>query len=290
MFNRYSRARHQDAFYVFLTRLYDLLPQSARSSIYVADTHDDLTNHAWITDLEKKNIVILAMGFENHGDLGGMYKFDNVKAIIRCYPFIDNYRPWPPVSYKIKNGIPVIPINEDPRTILIPISPNIMEEKLNLDKKYRLNFTGQISGSRLVKLQKMSGFFNNEDLIRVFEGWGALRTIKEATSNVLTHKDYIESLSSSKVALCFAGHSHETHRHIESAMQGCAIITDPLPDIDFYNAAPFVRSIGWDQSHVEFVIKNHVELGNAAYQWYNEHASPQAVSNRICREFERIGI
>jgi hypothetical protein len=249
-----------------------------------------MIQYDWISSVKDEKIVILAMGCENHIDLSKMYDFDNVKSIIRCYPQIDGYRPWPPMDYQVKNGIPVIPINEDERTIVIPITPNVMEDKLDISKNIRLNFTGQVSGSRLAKLQNISKMFTKEDFINVFEGWGALRSIDVQAGNVLSHDAYVKSLASSKVSLCFAGHSHETHRHIESAMQGCAIITDPLPDIDFYNVAPFVRSIGWDQSHVEFVIKNHIELGNAAYQWYNEYASPQAVSRRICREFERIGI
>jgi len=290
MFKRYSRERHQDAFYLFLNKLYSLLPKSVSDTIYVADTYEEMTSYEWLSSLGNKKIVVLAMGCENHIDLNGMYEFDNVKSVIRCYPRISGYKPWPPPSYQIKNGIPVIPIDEDSKTILIPISPNVMESRLNLNKQFRLNFIGQTSGSRHAKLQSMMSFFNNEDLLSLFDGWGALRTINETSNNILSHDDYIRSLSASKVALCLAGHSHETHRHIEAAMQGCAIITDPLPDVDFYNAAPFVRTIGWSKEHLEFAITNHKELGEASYAWYNDYASPEAVSKIICQRFEELGI
>lgn len=290
MFKRYSRERHQDAFYLFLKNLYVLLPKNISDIIYVADTYEEMITHEWLSELNSEKIVVLAMGCENHIDLSEMYKFDKVKSIIRCYAKIDDYKPWPPPIYQIKNGIPVIPTNEDPRTIVIPISPNVMEDRLNLNKQFRLNFTGQVSGSRIAKLQSLSSFFNNDDLLSVFEGWGALKSINEMTDNVLTHSDYIKALSASKVALCFAGHSHETHRHIEAAMQGCAIVTDPLPDVDFYNAAPFVRTIGWNKAHLEFAITNYKELGEASYAWYNDYASPKAVSKRICQRFEELGL
>jgi len=290
MFKRYTKKRNQDAFFPFLNELYNLIPENNRDRIYCADSFEEMVNHDWISSITDEKIVILALGCENHIDLSEMYRFDNVKSIIRCYPQISEYRPWPPMNYQIKNGIPVIPVNEDPRTIVIPIAPNVMEEKLNVSKRIRLNFTGQVSGSRLAKLQKLSNMFTDQDMITVFEGWGALRSLTNDSEGVLSHEKYIKNIAESKVSLCFAGHSHETHRHIESAMQGCAIVTDPLPDIDFYNAAPFVRTIGWDQSHIEFAIKNYDQLGKASYDWYNDYASPNAVSKRICNELERVGI
>jgi len=159
------------------------------------------------------------------------------------------------------------------------------------DRQYAYSFSGTLPDppceatrhALKFSLDRLSD--QHERFALFYQGWGKGLSIPE----------YARVMYNSKVALCPKGYtSSETFRYFEAARAGCVIISEPKPDVWFYEDAPHIEIKDWldlpntlppileDQE----LLKYHHELTK---KWWKEKCSPEAVGEYITKELNVIG-
>jgi hypothetical protein len=125
----------------------------------------------------------------------------------------------------------------------------------------------------------------HERFVLFYQGWAKGLSIPE----------YARVMYNSKVALCPKGYtSSETFRYFEAARAGCVIISEPKPDVWFYEDAPHIEINDWLELpntlpsilDNQELLKHHHELTK---KWWKEKCSPEAVGKYITKELNKIG-
>ena len=125
----------------------------------------------------------------------------------------------------------------------------------------------------------------HDKFVLFYQGW----------AKGLSMQEYAETMHNTKVALCPKGYtSSETFRYFEAAKAGCVIISEPKPNVWFYEDAPHIEIKDWlelpsilpDILQDESLLLHH---HNLTKKWWNEKCSPKAVGQYITKELNKIG-
>ena len=118
---------------------------------------------------------------------------------------------------------------------------------------------------------------------------GVQFVIGSAWSKALDAKTYVAILEDSKVVLCPRGwESTETFRHYEGLRAGCAMVSEPLPDVEFYRGLPASFVDDWRDApaFVEDLLgrirEGHL-TSEAQRAFYEKSLSPDATARYIVR-------
>ena len=103
----------------------------------------------------------------------------------------------------------------------------------------------------------------------------------------LNKERYSLVLRNSRIVLCPRGWVNaETFRMYEAMKFGCVVITEKLPERDFYRNVPVFQIENWKEGlEVARYMAKHperlVELGSSSQRFYEEHYQPRAVAKNI---------
>jgi len=104
----------------------------------------------------------------------------------------------------------------------------------------------------------------------------------------LDKEKYSYRLRNSKIVLCPRGWVNtECFRMFEAMKMGCVVITEKLPEREYYRNIPIIQVDRWrDGLKIarELIGNNEKlsELGKSNQKFYNEHFDPIAVAKNIC--------
>ncbi len=227
------------------------------------------------------------LGNEWHRSFDFKFSIDpNCKFIIKPYPHIENYSPMQqPYSMgsNLVNGSSrqyVKTTIEDPRIVNLPLGYSKNFRYRSLEKSIDIGFYGQTSGIRSSMIPWIKGLSGV-----LYKGFGIARPGEE----------YSDFISRCKIAFCPSGQSPETYRLFEAAKSGCAVISNSLPDVEYYRECPAL-TIPWecfDKSNSEIINKNisHMLANIDAYQqemklWVEKWTSPAFISDKVIRHIK----
>ena len=89
---------------------------------------------------------------------------------------------------------------------------------------------------------------------------------------------YSFNLANLETSFCFQGQSPETFRIAESAMSGCTLITDPLPDVWYYQSLPALMVPDW----TELLLPDLMQKINGPYYSSFSGLSSKGYVSDIC--------
>jgi hypothetical protein len=261
--------------------------------------------------------VLLIKGNEFHGPLDRFYEDPRVLAIIKSYPAMKNtstLKPppdhdpkdsWDTVAYDwvFKEEIgrfvhPVLP--EDDRTLNIPLGfCNGFLPTPNHDRDLSLFFNGQYSQNRYDVLKTLIDFkvFNKPAHATFYKGFGGDNEDRtgEGNQHLWDRATYASCMGNAIVGVCLAGFSPETYRIAEAALSGCFLLTNPLPDVDYYNAMPGITTPSVHMLEPYFkeflagaVLESWPHAAHESNIWYNEYIAPKAVAQKINQHLKEI--
>jgi hypothetical protein len=228
------------------------------------------------------------LGNEWHRSFDFKFSIDaNCKFIIKPYPYIENYSP---IHQPYDEGR-ILPIEsnrqyvktsiEDHRVINIPLGLNRNFRNRQLKKTIDIGFYGQISGIRSAMLPWIKGLN-----VVLYNGFGFARSDEE----------YSEFISKCKIAFCPSGQSPETYRLFEAAKSECAVISNCLPDTEYYRECPAL-TVPWEcfnESNSDIINKkichmldNIDELQKEMKLWVEKWTSPEFISNKVIMHAKR---
>lgn len=102
-----------------------------------------------------------------------------------------------------------------------------------------------------------------------------------------TPAEYGEVLSESKVVLCPSGFSSkECFRHFEAMRAGCIVVSEELPEHDFYKGSPIIQIKNWREglAIVKDLLRDEEEMEKLQIEtlnWWNNKCSERATANFI---------
>ncbi len=107
-------------------------------------------------------------------------------------------------------------------------------------------------------------------------------------------KEYAEILSQSKIVLSPCGFFNtECFRFYEAMRQGCIVVTEKLPETDYYNPDYYVEVDNW--RNIDKIItpllknpKRMEEMSLKAKKYYEDILSPKGVASYISRKIKSI--
>ena len=105
---------------------------------------------------------------------------------------------------------------------------------------------------------------------------------------------YGEVLSDSKIVLCPKGYfMTECFRHYEAMRAGCVIISEPLPNTDFYANSPIIQVQDWSEGCevVKKLLKDQKrldEIHRNTLLWWKEKCSEKATAQYIVNKIENL--
>tara|TARA_B100001250_G_C19649434_1_gene721945 strand:+ start:168 stop:956 length:789 start_codon:yes stop_codon:yes gene_type:complete len=242
-----------------------------------------------------QKFVLMLTGNENHDNLDFHYSDDRVVSIIKNYPSIKNQSSEDGVQqYEIisDSGIPRIRIeDEDPRTFNIPLGfCNGFVPYNFANKKLHGGFVGQWTKNRELAVKAIDSYFQRNDqenpyTFAFYKGFGPnSQNNKENPS--LMMDDYSFNLGGLETSFCFTGQSPETFRVVESAMSGCILIIDALPDIWYYKNIPALMVPYWaDEVLIDLMRKingsDYKLFSGLSSEWYVRDICPRSVGKKI---------
>jgi hypothetical protein len=246
-------------------------------------SHDDVDKIRF-----SKPYGLWILGNEQHRSFDFKFSIDsNCKFIIKPYPYIENYSPVKQ-PYVIESNLSTVlscqyvkPSIEDPRVLNLPLGCSKNFRYRPLEKSIDIGFYGQISGIRSYMLP----WIENLNVV-CYKGFGINRSGEE----------YSEFISKCKIAFCPSGQSPETYRLFEAAKSGCAIISNCLPNVEYYRECPALI-IPWEcfnESNSDMINKNiyHMLDNIDAHQqemklWIEKWTSPDFISNKVIMHAKR---
>lgn len=110
----------------------------------------------------------------------------------------------------------------------------------------------------------------------------------------LTPDEYAETLAQSKIVLSPKGfYNTECFRFYEALRQGCIVITEKLPDTDYYNSDCYIEVDTWKgfSRLVNSLLadKDKMEiLSKRSRDYYNKYLSPMGVAKYVVSKLERL--
>jgi hypothetical protein len=108
-------------------------------------------------------------------------------------------------------------------------------------------------------------------------------------NNGLSPEDYNFILRNTKIALCPKGWVNtETFRLYEAMKWGCVVISEELPDREYYKGIPIVKVSNWNEGiKIARELMNDKEklesISKETIQYYKTNLSPEATSNLILK-------
>ncbi len=103
----------------------------------------------------------------------------------------------------------------------------------------------------------------------------------------ITPAKYGQFIANSKIVLCPKGFkSTECFRHYEAMRAGCIIVSEKLPNTQFYKDSPIVQIDNWGEGlkKVKDLLGNHSELEKLHYltlNWWKEKCSEVATAQYV---------
>ena len=188
-----------------------------------------------------------------------------------------------------------LPEQQHPKVKALPLGylQGFEHEDVEFDQRvYDYGFSGTLpdppcEATRYHLRQSLEtlGNANYERFVLFYRDWGKGMEMSE----------YAQVMYNSKVALCPKGYtSSETFRYFEAAKAGCVIISEPKPDVWFYNGSPHIEIEDWRQlpdilpstlENEDLLSRHH----NLTKKWWEEKCSPKSVGNYITKELNAIG-
>ena len=214
--------------------------------------------------------IFISTSDETHG-MPENIKDPNVKYVFKQYHPMTNMRDVNSViDHPQVHGIPLCHLNG-----VVNFSKNILE------REYDWCWMGQFDPYRRVDFKNaVDRLTLNKDLKNVchwYTGW----------NNGIDKLEYSRILNKTKIALVPCGSaSYETFRFFESMMCGCVVIGVPLPNVEFYNKAVYVKIDNWDhvETYIRKILEDSMSLHNLSvlgYEWYKEYCSPRGLADYI---------
>lgn len=102
-----------------------------------------------------------------------------------------------------------------------------------------------------------------------------------------SREEYCKIIHDSKIVLSPLGfYSAECFRTYEALSAGCIVISEKLPDDEFYKDSPIIQLENWHdiKNVVEGLLMDEKRLERLSIEskkWYDEHLSPRAVAEYI---------
>ena len=189
-------------------------------------------------------------------------------------------------------------------------------ESLNLDvipmgeRLYNISFIGCLNRNRLVLASELSGirkfwlsmglsFYKNKTLkilnkILQWEHNKDLFQFNEDFNKGMDSESYQYFLQHSKIALCPSGWANsETFRLYEAMKYGCVVISDELPDREYYKNIPIIKVKNWNDGIK--IARNLLEnpkkleqMGLDNKKFYESNLSPKATAEIIVKKLNVI--
>lgn len=174
-------------------------------------------------------------------------------------------------------------------TYTIPLGPGIWPDYLNdrlpEDRNLDLFFSGR-------KLHRRKAAFDALD--RIMQDPEIKANVKKTDTfgGGMAPKTYINTLGNSKIAIAPEGNfSNITFRHFEALMQGCVVISAPLPGCGCYQSFPAYQLNNWN--HLPSLVKRLINepaklrsLQQNGFEYYHQMIAPKALAETIKRTLE----
>jgi len=236
---------------------------------------------------EYKDKIVFLLGDEHYRTPA---YHDKVKLIFKNY-FHKGYTqkniygmPLPPVAYYNEG--------EDLQTSLIKFEDRPVDIFFRGNVNSRPHFYKYMSGIfyQLVQNRQLSDLKYNiafTDANGAPQGSNGFRNLNH--HNALQPTSFISAMAHSKVCLCPRGTSVETFRHAEALRGGCLVISDKLPEAQYYEDSSFyMANHDWtnlpqilneifDAANKEKTLNTHKKM----LQLWEDRFSEKAVANNI---------
>jgi hypothetical protein len=113
------------------------------------------------------------------------------------------------------------------------------------------------------------------------------------SSSRLSPMEYSSQLADSKICLVPRGNFHETFRFLEAARAGCILISEPLPDLWYYQDHPAVIIQDWNRLNevLDNILSSPdrtMELHNHSIVWWQKKACEKAVADYIVKGIKSL--
>ena len=184
---------------------------------------------------------------------------------------------------------PYPPKVPQPHTHLIPLGPGIwpdyFDDRVPEDRNLDLFFSGR-------KLNRRKAAFNALDNVVQDPGIKTQVQKNGAFGAGLAPEEYMNQLANSKIAVAPEGNfSNITFRHFEALMQGCAVISGPLPASGCYRSFPAYQLNNWE--HLPALVKRVTNepaklriLQQKGFDYYHQVIAPKALAENIRQVLE----
>jgi len=109
----------------------------------------------------------------------------------------------------------------------------------------------------------------------------------------LSPLEYSTQLANSKICLVPRGNFHETYRFLEAARAGCILISEPMPDLWYYQNHPAVVVKHWNQLETALnSILNSPErllkLQADSIAWWQKSGCEMAVADYVVKQINNL--
>ena len=222
-------------------------------------------------------------------------KRNNINEIKNDYAHIFSNYYW---NTKNTTSIPLGYFTESINSEIIPMS----------ERLYNISFIGCLNRNRLVLASELSGirkfwlsmglsFYKNKTLkiLNKILQWKWNRDLFQFNEDFNKGMDselYQYFLQHSKIALCPRGWTNsETFRLYEAMKYGCVVITEELPDREYYKNIPVIKVENWSDGIkiARNLLKNPKKLeqmGLNNKKFYEEFLSPRATAEIIVKKLK----
>ncbi|MEX2592082.1 MAG: hypothetical protein WD426_04855 [Anditalea sp.] len=255
---------------------------------YIFSNHNHHVKPRSIHRRTDKKKVLLYLSDENNIDpidLSNDY-FAIFKAYLGSYLKVPNVFPLTLGCVKGVPELPIIPINK--RKINVFFRGNLNKSRIDFYRNFspikRILPPRKIL-KRLLYIKLLIKFKNNFSC--VFPN--SIIIFNKAFKSGLMVQEYGEVIANSKIILCPNGFtSAESFRHYEAMRAGCVVISEKLPEIDFYRGSPIIQIEDWKDGLrvARDLLKNEEELENIQreiIEWWNNKCSELATAKYIRR-------
>lgn len=211
--------------------------------------------------------------------------------------------------YKIKNDYLYIfanyaQDNKNIKSVQLGYARSSIETFIPIEERlFNISFTGNLNRNRIELVSLLSGI--SELWIRIGLLINKIALLKlinilirykhkrdyylftEDFGKGLDTEDYHYIMSHSKIILCPRGWTNsETFRLYEAMMHGCVIISEELPNRQYYKDIPIIQVKNWNEGlKIANNLLNDInainELSKKNKEFYKKNLSPSAMANRI---------
>lgn len=182
------------------------------------------------------------------------------------------------------------------------------------DRKYNLFFRGNLNKNRIDfyrNFSKFKFFLPSQSTLNQPRYLKFLTKLKSDFSDFFrdsivmfnssfksgfSPKEYGEIISSSKIVLCPKGFDMtECFRHYEAMRSGCVVISERLPNNEFYLDSPIIQIDDWEEG-LEIAIRlllDHDELQRLQKEttrWWEERCSEEAMAKFLVNKIRSLDV